>query len=586
MPRSQSGSIRTDVVASRIAQLAYCLSCAVLCASCDKLWPTGTRPQDKSGVQAAPPVEPSSSAAVPAERAPPTQERPEPLADAGSDAGTSPHPGPWLTVLVGSAAVYAQPNGLKESKIGYVQSGARLAVTGTQKPGEGCSAGWLTLVDGGFVCSSIGTLDEKDARVRFAQRAPDTEALLPYTYARNVKNGTPMYRTVPTREEMDRYEPYLREEAEAKARKEAEAKARKEQDAAPLTSASPEPARANSLAPLGSVGNPAPTSTTLLTPAVPANAEEPTDLPWWQRENAQDRLHEMKLADLRSDSDDVLIQRMVRGFYVAVDRTFRWHGRTWYKTTKRMVVPADRFGVATPSDFQGVELGADWQLPIAWVHGAAESIGTYEIERDKKLSRQAGRLKHFEAVQLTGEALELRSVKYLAIKGGKWVKQSQVRATAPGPAPEGLQPDEPWLDVNLTQQTLVAFRGMHPVFATLLSSGKSSKIKEKDHSTPVGSWRIREKHVTTTMDGDGTAAGDLPYSIEDVPYVMYFFRAYAVHGAFWHRNYGVQMSHGCINLAPLDAKRVFFFTEPHIPAGWHGIWSSSAHPGSWIVVHE
>jgi lipoprotein-anchoring transpeptidase ErfK/SrfK len=88
------------------------------------------------------------------------------------------------------------------------------------------------------------------------------------------------------------------------------------------------------------------------------------------------------------------------------------------------------------------------------------------------------------------------------------------------------------------------------------------------------------------MDGDGTAAGDLPYSIEDVPYVMYFFRSYALHGAFWHRNYGVQMSHGCINLAPLDAKRLFFFTAPHIPANWHGVWSSSAHPGSWVVVHD
>jgi lipoprotein-anchoring transpeptidase ErfK/SrfK len=88
------------------------------------------------------------------------------------------------------------------------------------------------------------------------------------------------------------------------------------------------------------------------------------------------------------------------------------------------------------------------------------------------------------------------------------------------------------------------------------------------------------------MDGDGTAAGDLPYSIEDVPYVMYFYRSYAVHGAFWHRNYGVQMSHGCVNLSPLDAKRLFFFAEPQLPSGWHGVWSSSAHPGSWVVVHE
>jgi lipoprotein-anchoring transpeptidase ErfK/SrfK len=88
------------------------------------------------------------------------------------------------------------------------------------------------------------------------------------------------------------------------------------------------------------------------------------------------------------------------------------------------------------------------------------------------------------------------------------------------------------------------------------------------------------------MDGDGSAAGDLPYSIEDVPYVMYFHKAYALHGAFWHRNYGVRMSHGCVNLAPLDAKYFFLFTTPYLPEGWHGGWSSEDRPGSWVVVHD
>ena len=59
------------------------------------------------------------------------------------------------------------------------------------------------------------------------------------------------------------------------------------------------------------------------------------------------------------------------------------------------------------------------------------------------------------------------------------------------------------------------------------------------------------------MDGDGTAAGDMPYSIEDVPFVMYFHRSYAVHGAFWHSNFGVQMSHGCVNMRSEEAKWLF-----------------------------
>jgi len=316
----------------------------------------------------------------------------------------------------------------------------------------------------------------------------------------------------------------------------------------------------------------------------PAEQDEAT--PWWKKNDIEDKLHEMKLSDLRSDSDDVLAQRMVKGFYVAVDRTFRWSGRTWYKTTKRMVVPADRFGVAGPSDFKGVELGSEWQLPLAWVYGGLESAPTYEIDAEHKRVKQNGKADHFAPIQLTDETAEIKGVVYLALKSGNWVKRSQVRVTAPGSPPEGLKEGERWVDVNLAQQSLVLFDGTKPLYATLISTGKSSKIKDKDHSTPTGIWRIREKHITTTMDGDGTAAGDLPYSIEDVPYVMYFFKSYAVHGAFWHRNYGTQMSHGCVNLSPLDAKRIFFMTDPKMPEGWHGIWSSSSRPGSWVVVHE
>jgi lipoprotein-anchoring transpeptidase ErfK/SrfK len=124
------------------------------------------------------------------------------------------------------------------------------------------------------------------------------------------------------------------------------------------------------------------------------------------------------------------------------------------------------------------------------------------------------------------------------------------------------------------------------VYATLISSGKESKDKDKDHRTPTGEFRIREKHLTTTMDGDGSAAGDLPYSIEDVPYVQYFYRAYALHGAFWHSNYGVQMSHGCVNLAPLDAKWLFFFSAPEFRAGFHGIWAKPEGAGTRVVIHD
>jgi hypothetical protein len=187
---------------------------------------------------------------------------------------------------------------------------------------------------------------------------------------------------------------------------------------------------------------------------------------------------------------------------------------------------------------------------------------------------------------LTGKEKKIGKNDYLETAEGLWIKEYQVRVARAVEPQEDLQPRERWLDINVKTQTLVAYVGSKPVYATMVSSGKESTVKAKDHRTPRGAWRIREKHVATTMDGDGTAAGDLPYSIEDVPYVAYFHRSYAVHGAFWHRNYGVRMSHGCVNLSPLDAKWVFFFTDPQLPAGWHGVWSTDKHPGTRVVVHE
>jgi hypothetical protein len=297
-------------------------------------------------------------------------------------------------------------------------------------------------------------------------------------------------------------------------------------------------------------------------------------------------MHEVSLAELSAEADDLIAKRMVKGFYVAVDKQFSWNGRPWYKTTAGLIAPADRFWTTKGSEFQGVELGEEVRLPVAWTYGWRKTRPKYKLDSEGKTLKPAGDLGRFAFVPLTGEERKVGGKTYAETLDGTWIRKDSLRITQPGPPPADLAPKERWVDINLTTQTLVVFEGTRPIYATLISSGKEHREKAKDHRTPTGEWRIREKHVTATMDGDGTAAGDLPYSIEDVPYVMYFYRAYALHGAFWHQNYGSQMSHGCVNLAPLDAKWVFFHTDPPVPEGWHGAWSSDERPGSRIVVHE
>jgi hypothetical protein len=557
----------------RLRELRWCAAPLLVLAGCDRVEPPGSTtarrvatapsssamPVASSGVGAAD-VAPGISASPSA--GPVGSAEPEPPV---------PHPGPFLTVLQPSVAIYSEPNAERSNKLGYAQSGAKLAVTGKPKPGDKCSSGWMQVVPAGFVCTNAGTLDEKDPRSRFTLKRPALDNVLPYTYARNVKNGTPLYRSIPTRAQMLEYEPYLKKEVNSVAQGTAGASSGPAAPNAPAVAS-------------GAVvpSQPAPPS------ADPSNktAAPEDDRPWWQQEGIEDRLHEIRLSDLQKDSDDVLALRMVKGFYIAVDRTFGWHGRLWYKSTKGLVAPADRMGQAAPSDFKGVELGPEWHLPVGWVYGGREKTTTYELDLEKNRARAVGNVARFVALQLTDRSVEVGGTTYRELAAGKWVRKDHLRIPEPGEPPKDLGDRERWVDVDLSSQTLVLFEGTTPIYATLVSTGKSSKVKEKDHATPTGQWRIREKHLTNTMDGDGTAAGDLPYSIEDVPYVMYFHKSYAVHGAFWHRNYGVQMSHGCVNLAPLDAKAVFFRTEPSTPDGWHGAWSSQGRLGSWVVVHE
>jgi hypothetical protein len=548
------------------------LAAALFAVACDKQPPPGADDREQPTRSELPRA---GSPILPRELSPSASSSARAAELTAPAAPEAPYTGPWFAVTSAAAGVYSEPSFDRGKKLGYIRSGGRSPVEPATVSKKNCTGGWYKVRSGGYVCGNLGTTDLSHPDVKFATTAPNLKEVLPYPYARNAKNGTPLYKSVPSREQMDRYEPYLKEDAEKA--KEGESKtasvdravADKIEPALPITAAD---AGVPLLAP---------------NPAVAQGADPEPDKPWWQRENIKDRLHDMKLDELSADSDEVLAKRMVTGFYVAVDKTFRWNGRSWYKTTRGLVTPSDRFWQTSGSSFKGVELdGATYKLPLAWVYGGTKSAGTFSIDADAKTIKTGRSIERFVPIPLTGKSLVFQGKDYVELSDGSYMKKSQLRITEPGPPPEGLAENERYIDVDLSSQTLVAFEGSRPVYATLISSGKFSKDKDKDHSTPTGEWRIREKHITTTMDGDGTAAGDLPYSIEDVPFVMYYYRSFALHAAFWHSNFGVQMSHGCVNLAPLDAKWVFFFTGPTLPEGFHGVWSGDAQPGSRVIVHD
>lgn len=447
-----------------------------------------------------------------------------------------------------------EKDGKKKDKgsvhLGYLRQGEKTAVIPEPHVKGNCSEGWYELVGGGFVCGKHGTLDLNHPRFRTGPHAAYTDRALPYDYGYNAGNGTPLYRVVPSREERTANEPWLSQSAPRK-------KKRNVDDEADLDAGAP----------------------------TASNDTDAGAVPWYMRDYDGGK-PQVTMDDLREEGP--VAKRMVKGFFLSLDKPFVSGGSRWWRTNSMLIAPADRIVQwKAPTDFHGVWLNdsadtATHKSPALLAFSLLSKAKKYTV--NGKHASAGGDLARHTIMRLTGESLAIGNQTYWETEEGWYFRESDGARTKPGEPPKDLKKGEKWVDVSLSAQTLVAFEGDKPVYATLVSTGRRSPIKEKDHATPTGSFRIREKHVAATMDGD--VASDGPYSIEDVPWIMYFQGSYALHGAFWHANFGHTQSHGCVNLAPADAKAIFGWTEPQLPEGWHGAFSTPDRPGTIVVVHD
>jgi lipoprotein-anchoring transpeptidase ErfK/SrfK len=105
------------------------------------------------------------------------------------------------------------------------------------------------------------------------------------------------------------------------------------------------------------------------------------------------------------------------------------------------------------------------------------------------------------------------------------------------------------IEIDLSEQRLRAWDGKTLVYSFRISTGKNRT------PTPVGRFQINSKYRVNRMRGRG-------YDIPDVPYAMYFYQGYAIHGAYWHNSFGTPVSHGCINLPVSQARKLYNWTSP------------------------
>jgi hypothetical protein len=180
-------------------------------------------------------------------------------------------------------------------------------------------------------------------------------------------------------------------------------------------------------------------------------------------------------------------------------------------------------------------------------------------------------------VRLLQEATLGRTL-WARIGEGEWIQRARLRSPRLVEPPPAVRPDERWIHVDLSAQILTAYEGLRPVFATLVSTGRQGS------ATPRGTFRIWAKLATSDMSDETDDIDARPYLMQGVPWVMYFNEGVALHGTYWHNEFGRARSHGCVNLSPRDAAWVFDWTGPTLPPGWTGILPTRSDPGTLIVV--
>ncbi len=438
-------------------------------------------------------------------------------------------------------------------RLGYLRKGDTVAVKPQLVKKSSCLEGWYELLPppgsppgttGGFVCGKDATLDPDDKELTTAPHAPNMAGPLPYDYGLNLVDGAPLYRRPPLRRERKQYERGL-EVGRAYRKKDGDDSA---------------PARADA--------------------TEGASTHDDGDNAWYLKHKGRSQI---SMDDLKGETS-LIVQRMVKGFYLGLDKEIHAFSGTFWRTTRGMFVPKEHVLVHDPKvEFEGVWLNATGEtrhLPLGWITNPHQWKYTFD---DGKMHRNE-HVDRFTIVQLTGKKQVVEDKSYWETAEGWWMRAMDGTVTNPGPPPRNLAAGERWIDVNLGLESLVAFEGEKPVFATIISSGRHDDDPAKDHHTRPGEFRVREKHISATMDND--TATDGPYSIEDVPWIMYFDGSTALHGAFWHSRFGHERSHGCVNMTPHDAHELFGWVGPKLPDGWHGVHATDANPGTRVIVHD
>jgi hypothetical protein len=424
--------------------------------------------------------------------------------------------------------------GKQRSRYGYLRAGAIVDARGPSIVNEGCEGGWYRVNPRGFVCVGLGASLKLDDPVAVASvNRPLRGHGAPYLYA--LSNETPplLYFKLPSKAQMKDGEGYDVSVRAANFRERMRATGK--------------------LALLGELGPPPDFLGQGQTLNKPYGVKSPLR-------------YVVHAGPASADS----------GF--AISKTFLWQERAFGLTTELDVIALDRVKLVEPSEFHGVELLADEGLPVAFVKD--RSVPKYGPDANgNPISR--GSFGYREGLKLATSKRLVGGL--MRLRDGGFAPEASLRILPPRDSfPSFATGDRKWVDISIQHQTLVAYVGKRPVYATLVSTGRGGMgDPETQNATVRGTFMIYQKEVSSTMDGDEDRSDS--FNLRDVPFVQYFHKGFALHGTYWHDDFGKVRSHGCVNLAPIDAAWLFEWTDPSVPADWHG--AVNKERGTVVYIH-
>jgi len=224
----------------------------------------------------------------------------------------------------------------------------------------------------------------------------------------------------------------------------------------------------------------------------------------------------------------------------------------WAEINDGQWVRLNQLQTAPISRLAGVVLNGTMAYPVGWLR---EITFTSTMPGVLPQATQENALDRYTLVNVFAEQ-EIAGINWVQIGINQWVQAADVAIVNPITPPAGVDTQR-WVGVDLAAQVITAYEGSEPVFAALVATGLD------ETPTLAGLYHVYARFHARDMSR-GDVGEPFFYWMEDVPYTLYFNGNLALHGAYWHDDFGGVRSHGCVNMSLTDAYWIFEFLSAEI----------------------